>query len=308
MIPVLLANGEGGVGVPAAVAALAGGSSALDAVEAGIRLVEADPRVHSVGFNSPPNLLGEMEFDAAAMCGQTLRTGAVGALREHLHAFSVARQVLERTPHVMLVGEGAARFAREIGEPEAEVLAAEARTRHHRWLEEHLSPEQRAAWPEVPLIPVVWQTANSARTGGTTVFLARSAPGHWGGGASTSGWAYKYPGRIGDSAIIGAGLYIDDRYGGAACTHTGEMTIRAGTARAIVAYLKRGASLGEACAEAIDDLRALRGGHLGPVVVHAVDRYGQAQVVSTGLPDGAPYWFWCEGMPQAELRRSVVAE
>jgi L-asparaginase len=306
MIPILLTNGEGGVGVQATVEALACGRSAMDAIEAGIRLVEGDPRVHSVGLNSPPNVLGEMECDAAVMCGDTLRTGAVGALKGHLHAFSVARRVLERTPHVMLVGEGAARFACETGEPRAEVLSDEARAAYHRWLDEHLPAEHRAKWPEVPLCPLVWQTANSAKAGGTTIFLARGTDGHWCGGTSTSGWAYKYPGRLGDSPIIGAGLYIDDRYGGAACTHTGEMTIRAGTARAIVAYMKRGAAVAEACHDAVADLHSLRGGHLGPVVIHAVDREGVPHVVSTGLPDGAPHWFWQQGMPHAEKRWSVV--
>jgi len=307
MVPVLLANGEGGVGVQATVEALLAGKAALDAIEAGIRRVEADPRAQSVGFNSPPNVLGEMELDAAAMCGETLRTGAVGALKGYLHAFSLARQVLERPPHVMLVGEGAARFAREIGQPKAEVLSEGAGARHRRWLEEHATRDQRARWPDVELLPLVRLTTRAPSPGGTTTFLARAENGHWAGGTSTSGWAYKYPGRLGDSPIIGAGLYIDDAYGGAACTHTGEMTIRAGTARAIVAYMAKGATVTEACHDAVADLRRLRGGQLGPVVIHAVDREGEPCVVSLGLPDGALYWFWRQGMTQPEARRSLPA-
>ncbi len=308
MAPVLLTNGAGGVGVPAAVEALAAGQAALDAIEAGIRCVEDDPRVNSVGFNGSPNVLGQMECDAAAMCGETLRTGAVGALRDCVHAFSVARQVLERCPHVMLVGEGAARFAREIGMPPAEALSEDARARHRRWLEEHLPPDRRAQWPEVELLPLVRLAATPGMARGTTTFLARARDGHWAGGTSTSGWAFKYPGRLGDSPVIGAGLYVDDRWGGASCTHTGEMTIRAGTARAVVAYLKKGAGVAEACQEAVADLRALRGGFLGPVVIHAVDADGNPCVISLGLPGGAPYWYWREGMARPEQRRSLVAE
>lgn len=306
MVPFVLANGEGGVGVDATVEALLSGRSALDAIEAGIRRVEADPQARSVGFNGSPNLLGEMECDAAAMCGETLRTGAVGALKGYLHAFTVARQVMEKTPHVMLVGEGAARFAAEIGEPVAQVLSEDAGARHRRWLDEHLTAEQRAGWPDVDLLPLVRLTAPS-RPGGTTTFLARDGDGHWAGGTSTSGWTFKYPGRLGDSPVIGAGLYVDAAHGGAACTHTGEMTIRAGTARAIVAYLSRGATVVDACRDAATDLRRLRGGHLGPVVIHAADRNGEPCVVSLGLAEGAPYWFWRQGMAQPELRRSIPA-
>lgn len=307
MIGILLANSEGSPGVPAAVEVLRAGRAALDAVETGIRIVEADPSIRSVGFGGAPNLLGEMELDASIMCGATLRTGAVAALKGYLHPITVARRVMELTPHVMLAGEGAARFAAGIGAQAGEVLSDDARKDYENWLADRLPAQVKARWPEVALHEYIPDMARTGKPAGTTCFLARGGDGHWAGGVSTSGWAYKHPGRLGDSPVIGAGLYVDERYGAAGCTQTGEMTIRAGTARAVVAYLKRGASVGEACSEAIDDLRALKGGYLGPVIVHAVDREGDPAVLGFRLAKEANYWYWREGMDSPECRSVVNA-
>jgi len=319
---VILANGEGGIGMPAAIRCLAGGGSPLDAVEAGIRPVEADPRVRSVGVGGAPNILGEMECDAAVMCGTTLRTGAVGALKHYPHAISVARQVMERTPHVMLVGDGAARFAREIGERRGRMLTAEARRDYEKWLRKNVGAGVRSRLTTAALAPLVrlpgsggsgggrragrQARGRSRGTHGTVDFLVRARDGRIAGGISTSGWAYKYPGRMSDSGLIGAGLYVDDRYGAAACTHTGEMIIRAGVARAVVAYMKKGATVAEACHEAFEDLRGLRGGCLGPVIIHAFDRKGRPCVLTTGGDGGIPYWHWTEGEAAARRCRPVV--
>ena len=292
--------------MPAAIESVRRGRAALDAIEAGIRVVELDPAVRSVGLGGAPNILGVMECDASIMCGATLRTGAVGALRDYFHAISVARQVMERTPHVMLAGEGAARFAAEIGEQEGKLLSDEAKAAYESWIRARLPADLIDAWPQVPLSRLVWPSADSATAKGTTCFLVRAQDRNWGGGVSTSGWNYKYPGRLGDSPVIGAGLYVDNRYGAAACTHTGEMTIRAGTARAVIAYLKQGASAEQACREALDDLRFLKGGYLGPVIVHVIDREGTPYVASVGLNDSRSYWFWQEGMQKAECRQVAL--
>jgi beta-aspartyl-peptidase (threonine type) len=313
---VILANGEGAVGIPAAIAALARGS-ALDAVEAGIRVVERDPRIRSVGVGGAPNILGEMECDAAIMCGSTLRTGAVGALKHYVHAISVARQVMERTPHVMIVGEGAARFAREIGAERGRLLTSEARADYEQWLRQHVPAGARARLPRADLVPLVkppkggrrgWRTKHWSEGAGhgTVDFLVRTRSGNMAGGISTSGWSYKYPGRLSDSCLVGAGLYVDDRYGAAACTHTGEMIIRAGVARAVVAYMKKGATVEQACREAFDDLRSLKGGYLGPVIVHALDRRGNPFVITTGRDGRIPYWLWTEGIAKPERLKPVV--
>jgi L-asparaginase len=300
MAAVILANGEGGVGMVEAIGALTGGRSVLDAVEAGIRVVERDPSVRSVGVGGAPNILGEMECDAAVMCGSTLRTGSVGALKHYINAVSVARQVMERTPHVMIVGEGALRLAREMGAEPGDLLTDEAHADYEEWLSDHVPSEVMASWPNVPLASLVAPPAVSNEPRGTVAFLVRRSDGAMAGGVSTSGWAYKYPGRLSDSCVIGAGLYVDDRYGAAACTHTGEMIIRAGAARAAVAYMKKGATVEEACRETFEDLRSLKGGTIGPVIIHALDRDGNPFVLTTGNDGGIPYWFWREGMNQAE--------
>src|SRR5512137_1022481 len=142
--PMILANCEGEVGMKAAQAILERGGSALDAVEAGIRVVEADTSVVTVGRGGSPDLLGVVSCDAAVMDGATGRAGAVGNLRGFLHAVSVARQVMERLPHVLLVSEGAERFAQEIGAERAEMLTAEARARYEHWMVEHAPGSVRA--------------------------------------------------------------------------------------------------------------------------------------------------------------------
>lgn len=305
MRAVILTNSEGRPGVNTAVEALRMGRTALDAIESGIRIVELDPTIRTVGFGGAPNILGEMELDASIMCGTTQRAGAVGALKGFLHPISVARQVMERTPHVMLVGGGAARFAAAIGAESGKLLSDESRAEYERWLADSLTLEQKSRWPDVPLHELIPPISRTGKPGGTTCFLARGNDGQYAGGVSTSGWAYKHPGRLGDSPVIGAGLYVDDRHGAAACTNTGEMTIRAGTSRAVVAYMKKGASVSEACREALDDLRALRGGYLGPVVVHAIDRDGNVEVAGFALAKEASYWYWRDGMDKPE-NRSVI--
>jgi L-asparaginase len=302
MAAVLLANDECAAGFGAALDVVRGGGSALDAVEVGIRAVEAETGVDSVGRGGFPNMLGEVECDAAIMCGQTLSTGAVGALKGYLHAISVARAIMEKLPHVMLVGDGASRFAAEMEAREVDMLTPEKRAEYEKWIEDLVGPEGVAKLRGAPKVPrqpgeehqplteLMKHAVDAQNARGTSIFLARDNDGRLAGGTSSSGWMYKFPGRIGDSAIIGAGLYVDDRYGGAACTRTGEMTIRAGTARAVVAYMKKGATVSEACHEAIDDLEDLKGGYAGPVTIHALDREGNTYVITTNSEDGYLYW------------------
>jgi len=304
---VLLINGEGRCGAAAARERLRAGGRALDAVEAGIRLVEADPAVRSVGRGGDPNLLGEVECDAAIMDGETLQAGAVGALRGYRHAISVARQVMERLPHVFLAGEGAARFASEIGAEGDSLLTPEAAARHAAWIARHAAAAHRAAWPAVPLAEYARLACEQVRSRGTTVYLAIDREGNLAAGASSSGWSRKYPGRLGDSAVVGAGLYADRRHGACGCTHTGEMAIRAGTARAVVLYMQKGATVREACAEALRDLRRLNGGLQGALAIHALDRRGEPCVAASGdLGEEIVYHYWREGMDEPETGRPIV--
>jgi beta-aspartyl-peptidase (threonine type) len=289
---ILVTNNEGTLGVPSTGRMLAEGAGALDAIEAGIRIIEADPSVRTVGRGGWPNILGEVELDACLMDGSTLRTGAVGALRGFLHPVSVAREIMRRLPHELLVGEGAGRFAREIGAETAENLIADSKRAWQAWFDAELTDAQKAAWPDVELAPLCRHAIDPEIGRDTTVFLAQDFSGAVCSGTSTSGWGWKYPGRLGDSPIIGAGSYADTRFGAAACTGAGEMTIRCGTARSIVLYMKKGASVTDAVYEAVDDMRALKGGLISRVTVHAIDARGNHKVVAVNGAGDNVYWLW----------------
>lgn len=289
---ILVTNNEGTLGVPTTARMLADKAAALDAIEAGIRLIEADPSVRTVGRGGWANLIGEIELDACLMDGTTLRSGAVGALRDFLHPVSVAREVMRRLPHELLVGEGAARFAREVGAEPAENLIEDSRRVWQEWFDTTLTAAEKAAWPNIDLAALCRHAIDPEVGRDTTVFLAQDATGSICSGTSTSGWAWKYPGRLGDSPIVGAGSYADTRYGAAACTGAGEMTIRCGTARAIVLYMKKGASVADAVMEAVDDMRALKGGLISRVTIHAIDTRGNHSVVAVNGPGNNVYWLW----------------
>jgi L-asparaginase / beta-aspartyl-peptidase len=299
----VLSNDLGQVGMAAAAQSLREGRSALDAVEEGIRRVEADAGVRHVGLGGDPNLLGQMQCDAAIMDGANRMAGSVGALSGYLHAIAVARAVMERLPHVMLVGEGAARFAREIGLTPTGMLTDAARTAYDAWLASEVPSDARSSWQDGALAPYAWAAARRVEARDTVIFLAIDARGNTASGTSTSGWSYKYPGRLGDSPIIGAGLYAQNGAGACGCTHTGEMTIRACTAATVVRAMQQGAAVGDACRAAMADLATLSGGLLGPVAVHAVDRDGSPFVAFAGRHKSPPcYWHWAEGMAAAERR------
>lgn len=296
---VVVASTNGSTGIGESMRVLRSGGSALDAVEAGIRLVEADPDDHSVGYGGYPNLLGQVELDAAIMDGTELRCGAVGAMRGYTHAISVARRVMERLPHVFLVGDGAARFANEMGFERREQLTDAAAS---TW-EERL-PHDSAGEPirDLSSRKDIWKLVEIAtdpeRTRGTVNFLALDGQGSIAAGVSTSGWAWKYPGRLGDSPIIGAGLYADSRYGAAACTGMGEMAIRAATAHSVVWYLRQGLSLAEAGRAAMHDLDDLGGRYLARMTFVAIDQEGNHAGFSNG--DGERYIAMTDQMADPE--------
>ncbi len=289
---ILLTNNEGTIGVPTTARLLAEGAPALDAIEAGIRLIEADPSVRTVGRGGWPNLLGQMELDACMMDGSTLRSGSVGALQGFLHPVSVAREIMRRLPHEFLVGDGAARFAREIGAEPADNLTEDSRGAWQAWFDNEVPAEQKRDWPDTPLATLCRHAIDPEVGRDTTVFLAHDAGDNIWSGTSTSGWGWKYPGRLGDSPIIGAGSYADARYGAAACTGAGEMTIRCCTAPSIVLYMKRGASVADAVGEAVEDMRALKGGLISRVTIHAIDTKGRHKVVAVNGTADNKYWLW----------------
>jgi len=304
---ILLTNNEGTLGVPIAARLLLEGTHALDAIEAGIRVIEADPAVRTVGRGGWPNLLCEMELDACLMDGSTLRSGAVGALQGFLHPVSVAREIMRRLPHELLVGDGAARFAREIGAETADNLIPDSRAAWQAWFDHELTPKQKRAWPDVDLAPLCRHAIDPEVGRDTTVFLAHDADGNICCGTSTSGWGWKYPGRLGDSPIVGAGCYADTRHGAAACTGAGEMTIRCSTARSVVLYMKHGASVDDAVLEAADDMRALQGGLISRVTIHAIDQRGNHKVVAVNGAGDNTYWLWSGGNAPQSLPALPVA-
>ena len=304
----IIASHNGAIGIRPAMAALKSGGSALDAVEIGTRLVEADPSDHTVGSNGYPNILGELELDASIMDGRTLDSGAVAAMRGFPYAISVARQVLERKlPHVLLAGEGAERFAREIGaEEQGEMLSDEIRQVWRARLEGIGAAQRVANQPdEAPLLDTVKLATDPERVAGTVNFIAIDSAGDICSGVSTSGWAWKYPGRIGDSPIIGAGNYADNRYGACACMGMGEMAIRAGTARSVVLYMQMGMTLEAAAHTAMRDLRDLGGDYIGHMSLIALDKHGEHIGLSSDA--GRKYIYQTGDMPQhAERQRGLV--
>lgn len=269
---IILASQNGDVGIRQAIAALQAGGSVLDALEAGIRPVEDNLADHWVGRSGMPSILGEVELDASIMDGRDLTAGAVGCVKGYPNPISIARKVIETLPHVMLVGEGAERFASEMGFEKAELLTKATRELWRRDLASiGAAPETLAAQP---LVELVQQFSDPRRTRGTVNFIARDDQGNIATGVSTSGYYGKYPGRLGDSPVIGAGNYADSRYGAAACTGMGEMSIRCSTARSVVLYLKMGYSLEAAGVQAMQDLRDLGGRFLSEMNIIAMDRDG----------------------------------
>jgi beta-aspartyl-peptidase (threonine type) len=251
-------------------------------VEAGIRLVEANADDHTVGYGGYPNLLGQVEVDAGIMDGRNLGAGAVAAVQGFQHPISIARLVMERLPHVLLVGQGAERFAAEMGLERRELLTGDA---HRTWearLKAAMPETDRRRLPDLPDLHRWVEIASDPELAkGTTNFLAQDARGDLCAGVSTSGWAWKYPGRVGDSPLIGAGLYADNRYGAVACTGMGEMAIRAGTARCLVLYLEMGLSLAEAGGRAMGDLQDLGRSKYHQMNIVALDRQGHHVGFST---------------------------
>jgi L-asparaginase / beta-aspartyl-peptidase len=305
---IVIANRAGTKGIPHAAALLAQRASILDALEAGVRLVESDEDVRSVGRGGWPNLLGEVQLDASIMDGRNLRTGAIGALSGYLHPISIARAVMERLPHVFLVDQGAARYAKEIGAETGENLIPDSRQAWEQWFERELTAQERSLWPNVPMAELCKQAIDPEISRDTTVFIGQDGNGDIAAATSTSGWGWKYPGRLGDSPVIGAGSYADNRYGACACTGMGEMTIRSGTARSVILYMKKGASVEDAVYEAVDDMRFLDGGVVGCVIIHAIDAWGGSKVVSVNGEPSHHYWIWRDGeeRPAAQLAEVIA--
>jgi len=223
---------------------LSTGGRALDAVEAGVKIPEADMKNHTVGRAGYPDRDGHVTLDASIM-DEFGNCGAVAAIEYIAHPISVARLVMEKTPHVLLVGEGATQFAVEQGFKKEDLL----------------TPESKAAWQEwlktekyAPVIDIEnkQEVPGDHHNHDTIGMLAIDAKGNISGACTTSGMAFKLRGRVGDSPIIGAGLYVDNEVGGATSTGVGEEVIRNAGSFLVVELMRQGYSPEDACKEVVN--------------------------------------------------------
>ncbi|MCA0359297.1 MAG: N(4)-(beta-N-acetylglucosaminyl)-L-asparaginase [Proteobacteria bacterium] len=236
----------------AAWAVLSAGGRALDAVEAGARVPEQDLKNHSVGRAGYPDRDGHVSLDACIM-DELGNCGAVAALEHIAHPISVARRVMEKTPHVMLVGAGALQFALEQGFPHEELLTAESRAAWETWKKDaKYQPRANSEVSDYGKTTGQLGTPGGAGNHDTIGMLAIDAKGNIAGACTTSGMAWKMRGRVGDSPIIGAGLYVDNDVGGATSTGVGEEVIRNVGSFLVVELMRQGRSPEAACREAVE--------------------------------------------------------
>lgn len=207
---------------------------ALDAVEKGVMVTEADPNCTSVGYGGMPDREGNVTLDACIM-DEKGNCGGVAFLKNIKHAIAVARKVMENTPHILLVGEGALSFAKQEGFNEENLLTENAKERWKKWLQDH--PQD--------------QMFIDQHNHDTIGMIALDKYGNLSGSCTTSGLAWKYHGRVGDSPIIGAGLYVDNQFGAACATGKGEAVIKMAGSFLIVELMRQGKSPQVACEIAV---------------------------------------------------------
>ncbi|MFK7847472.1 MAG: isoaspartyl peptidase/L-asparaginase family protein [Rhodothermales bacterium] len=215
---------------------LSNGGSALDAVEAGVRITESDPEVRTVGIGGRPDRNGHVTLDACIM-NPAGDCGSVAVLEHIKNPISVARKVMEETPHVMLAGEGALNFALSQGFEKENLLTPDSEAEWKQWLED--APED---------VRAIINVENHDTIG----MLALDENGDLSGACTTSGASWKLHGRIGDSPIIGAGLFVDNEVGGACATGWGEAVIRVVGCHLVVEFMRQGNSPEEACRLAVE--------------------------------------------------------
>ena len=248
--PVVISSANGLRSTEKAAAMIGAGADTLDAVIAGVNIVEEDPNDNSVGYGGLPNEDGVVELDASVMHGPTCRAGAVAALRGIKTPSKIAQLVMTRTDHVLIVGEGALRFAKAHGFKEEDLLTEDSRKAWLKWKEEH-SDEDDWLPPEVPDPSKRSDRQRSYPfTYGTISCLGLSAAGDISGVTTTSGLSYKIPGRVGDSPIIGAGLFVDNQVGAAGSTGRGEANLKICACHTVVEAMRHGMSPEGACLHA----------------------------------------------------------
>ena len=240
---VVIASANGLRGVAKAYQMLGTGADPLDAAIEGVKIQELDPEDDSVGLGGLPNADGVVQLDASCMHGPTRRAGAVGALEGIATPSLVAKAIMDHTDHIMLVGEGAKRFALSMGFTEQNLLTEKSRQEWLRW-RSRLNPNDN--WIEQEEKAAVRQTT------GTINMNAVTARGDIGSVTTTSGLSWKIPGRVGDSPIIGAGQYCDNGVGAAGSTGRGEANIKVCGAFLTVEFMRQGMAPQQACLKTLE--------------------------------------------------------
>ncbi len=270
---IAISSANGSAAVAKAVEMLKSGADTLDAVIAGVNIVELDPNDDSVGYGGLPNEEGVVELDASVMHGPTRRCGAVASIRGIKTPSKIAKLVMEQTDHVMIVGEGALRFAKAWGYKEEDLLTERSRlawmvwkqslrdaSGHNNWTDgldarvkkASLVEQYKQRFPEATKELLAYAVDRALHpVTGTINCLGLNAKGEMSGVTTTSGLAWKIPGRVGDSPIVGAGLYVDQEIGGAGSTGRGEENIRIAGAHTIVENMRHGMSPKEAVLDAL---------------------------------------------------------
>ncbi|MEO8068448.1 MAG: N(4)-(beta-N-acetylglucosaminyl)-L-asparaginase [Flavobacteriales bacterium] len=275
--PIILSTWEHGMAANArAFQVLADGGSALDAVEQGVMVTESDFSNRSVGLGGLPDRDGVVTLDACIQ-DHDGKAGSVAFVQRFEHPISIARAVMEKTPHVMLVGEGAERWAEENGFTRKDVpMADDARNAWKNWRLKNDSLERaQDAMPRVN----VENTGPSGKNNHDTIgMVAMDANGRLAGSCTTSGLAFKIHGRVGDSPIIGAGLFVDGDVGAACATGTGELMIKIAGSHTVVELMRQGALPEEACKEAVERILrknpGMTGQQVGFLALRADGAYG----------------------------------
>jgi N4-(beta-N-acetylglucosaminyl)-L-asparaginase len=222
--PIVVSSANGLRAIEKTMELLKAGHDPLDAAIEGVAIVEADPKDHSVGYGGLPNEDGIVELDAAVMHGPTHGGGSVASIRNIMHPAAVARMVMQRTRHCLIVGEGALRFARTHGFPEVELLTDEARRIWLHWKETRDAKDDWLPPPDAKVAAFIRDIVAN-RVTGTIHCSALDTHGDLGCTTTTSGLSWKIPGRVGDSPILGAGLYLDNEVGSAGSTGVGEANL-----------------------------------------------------------------------------------
>jgi N4-(beta-N-acetylglucosaminyl)-L-asparaginase len=300
--PLVISSANGLAATEKAMQMIRSGADTLDAVIAGVNIVEDDPNDMSVGYGGLPNEEGDVELDASVMHGPTNRAGAVASLRHIKNPSRIAKLVMDRTDHLLLVGEGALRFALAHGYKKENLLTEEARTVWMRWRETLsnkdawglglANPEDTAVGqskeetPEARLLALADRIIANPPTG-TINCLAVNERGDISGTTTTSGLAFKIPGRVGDSPLIGCGLFVDNEVGAAGSTGRGEECIKINGAHTIVEMMRRGMSPTDACMEAVKRVTNTYKGNMNKLRQFNVNFYA---LNKNGEHGGATLW------------------